>query len=105
MSRNGREISIKIGSSERHLKDARESWINQQINLRRKDRQPVCVRVTIHDSFVDMILSTADCPNLGGGGRLPNRQEKIIFDLWKKLGLNKSDFHGGNLVAFLKQVS
>jgi hypothetical protein len=97
-------IRIRIGDSERTLKDAEESWINQQINRRRQAGGQVCVRVFIESSSVNMVLSTPECGNEGVRGRPPNVKEKSIFDLWDKLGLNKPNFHGGNLIAFLKQI-
>jgi len=105
MRNNGKEIRVRIGAGERYLDDADEPWINEQINRRRQDKQLTCIRVLIKDSFVNMVLSTSDCSGKGGGSRLPNSQEKRIFDLWNRLGLNRSEFHAGNLIAFLKQVS
>jgi len=52
-----------------------------------------------------MSLSSAGCPQSATRGRPPNRNEKEIFNLWEKRGLNKENFHGGNLVAFLKQLN
>ena len=99
-------IRIKIGSNEpREFKDVSPDWINEQINLRRRDGVAVCVRVSIKEGSIDMVLSTPGCQGRGGGGRSPNEQEKQIFGLWEKLHLNKESFTGGNLVAFLKQVS
>lgn len=97
-------VTIKIGSSEQSLENADESWINQQINGRRRDGQSVCVRVVINDGSINMALSTPNCAGGGGGGRPPNQQEQRIFDLWDKHGLNKSEFNGGHLIAFLKQL-
>jgi len=34
-----------------------------------------------------------------------NTQEEKIYDLWEKHRLDEADFSGGNLVAFLKQLS
>jgi hypothetical protein len=51
-----------------------------------------------------MRLSTPACAVNGGGGRAPNPEEKAIFDLWKKHGLNQMDFSGGNVIAFFKQL-
>lgn len=96
-------VKIKIGSEERKKEDVDSSWINQQINRHRKDG-PVCVRVTINDNAIHMVLSSGDCPRTGGGGRPPRPQEKEIFDLWDKHGLNEADFPGGHLVAFIKQL-
>ncbi len=104
MRSSEKEIRVRIGTSERNLYSADESWINQQINCRRQDMQRVCVRVFIKDNFLNMELSTPGCDG-GGGGRPPNSQEERIFDLWNRLGLNRPEFSGGNLIAFLKQIA
>ena len=98
-------ITIQIGGSgERRLEEADESWINQQINRRRDEGQPVCVRVTITTTSLNLTLTTPGCAGTGGGGRAPNQREQQVFELWQKRGLNTADFSGGNLVAFLKQL-
>lgn len=98
-------ITIKIGESEeRNYKDLGSDWINQQINQRRKDGIAVCVRVQIKAGHISMILTTPACQRCPGG-RPPEDDEKRIFALWDKMHLNSEDFTGGNLVAFLKQVS
>ena len=99
-------ITIRIGGNARSLEDIRsidESWINQQINRRRAENQPVCVQLSIKEGSLNMQLSSSDCPS-SGGGRPPTQQEQQIFDLWEKVGMRKSEFHGGNFVAFLKQL-
>jgi len=100
-------IRIKIGSAERQLSsisDLDESWINQQVNRRKQDGQAVCVDVSIEQNSVNIRLSTPACSKSSGGGRPPNRQEEGIFELWDKHGLNRTDFSGGNVVAFFKQL-
>jgi hypothetical protein len=97
-------ITIRIGESERDISSANESWINQQINRRKADSLSVCVRVFIKEGDLDMILSTPTCGAARGGGRPPRPHEKSVFDLWNKSGLNKNDYSGGNLIAFLKQL-
>lgn len=100
-------ITIRIGENVRRLEDIRdieESWINQQINQRRADNQTVCVHISIKESPLNMALSSSGCPSGGGGARPPNQHEQKIFDLWEKTGMSNSEFHGGNLVAFLKQL-
>lgn len=96
-------IIVAIGESERSYEDASPHWINEQINRRRNDNFPVCVRVTIKKGAIDMILSTPCCSG-GSGGRAPRPQEQEIFELWDKRHMNNDDFTGGNLVAFLKQI-
>lgn len=100
-------IRIKIGSSERQfssISDLDESWITQQVNRRQADGQAVCVQVSIEQSSVNIRLSTPGCSKRSGGGRPPKPQEKAIFDLWDKRGLNQANFSGGNIVAFFKQL-
>lgn len=96
-------IKVRIGDVEREFTNKSESWINQQINRRRADRIKVCVKVTILQHELNMILMTSNCPR-GGGGKQPNHFEKKVFELWEKRGLNSEDFTGGNLIAFLKQL-
>lgn len=96
-------IKIRIADVEKELASADEQWINQQINRRRADGQVVCVRVTIHEDGLNMVLATPTC-GAGGGGRPPSPEERRVFDLWKKRGLDDENFSGGNVVAFLKQL-
>jgi len=97
-------IKIRIEDTERDLDSVDESWINQQINRRQADGLSVCVRITIMEGDLDMILSTPTCRSSGGGNRSPRPHEKTVLDLWNQRGLNESDFSGGNLIAFLKQL-
>jgi hypothetical protein len=97
-------IKVRIGSTEQELKDVRESWINEQLDRRRRDNGSVCVQVTITKPLLNMVLSTPGCSG-PSGGRAPNAREQRIFELWEKYKLNSSDFTGSNLIAFLKQIS
>lgn len=98
-------IKVRIGESERELSNATPQWINEQIDRRRKDGVSVCVRVLINTGSMNLALSTPSCGGGGGGGRPPNPEERQFLSLWEKLHLNTPDFSGGNLVAFLKQIS
>lgn len=99
-------VMLAIGSSgDYNLKDVGSSWINGQINSRKKDGVPVCVRVLIKTDSVNIALATTDCPCSQGSGRIPNSQERAILELWTKLHLNNANFSAGNLIAFLKQVA
>lgn len=95
---------IQIGSSERELSEASESWITQQVRERQHDGQKVCVRVSLKTDGIDMILATPGCGCGGGGGRAPTSRERAIFDLWNERHLNVADWGVGNLIAFLKQL-
>lgn len=98
-------IKIQIGSDERRYEDASEQWITQQLRRRREDNVSTCVTVTINEPPLNMTLQTPGCSaGHGGGGRAPNDQERRIFDLWARLGLNEPNFTGGNIIAFVKQL-
>jgi hypothetical protein len=97
-------ITIQIADVSKEWADADEQWINQQINMRRQDGQNVCVRITIKEGDLDMVLATAACGNNGSGGRAPRPKEKRVFELWAERELDKQAFASGNIVAFLKQL-
>jgi hypothetical protein len=97
-------IKVRIGNTEKDLRNIRESWINEQLNRRRSDGGYTCVQVIIDEPPLNMVLSTPNCPS-NGGGRPPNAREQRIFELWEKYKLNSPGFTGGNLKAFLKQIS
>lgn len=96
-------IRVRIGDVENELNSINESWINQQINRRRADGQNVCVRVIINRGNLNMVLSTPSCPT-EPSNRPPNKDEEDIFNLWERSGLNKQQFTGGNLIAFLQKL-
>ena len=97
-------IEIRIDNRLVNLEDVDESWITQQINRRKDDGFLPCVKISINHNEYNMILSTPNCSNAGGGGRKPTENELRIFELWAKFNLNTTDFSGGNLNAFLKQL-
>lgn len=98
-------VTIRIGGTQRTLDEHYESWINQQIVARRQAGEPVCVVVSIEEDGLRMHLSTPGCGNGSVGGRPPNRQESAVLSLWQRHGLNADTFSGGDLIAFLKQLS
>ena len=98
-----RMIRVRIGGAEYDLADVSESWVNEQIGRRRSDGVPVCVQVIIRTSEINVMLSTPGCGN-AGGDRPPNTQENEILGLWGQMHLDREDFTGGNMIAFLKRV-
>lgn len=96
-------ITVTIGGETRDIGEATESWVTQRINRLRQEGQQACVQVAISLSGLNMRLSTPTCVAVGGGGRPPNANEREVFALWEKLGLNRHDFSPGSVVAFLKQ--
>ena len=97
-------VSIRIGEETRSIADASESWIAQQVNRRRADGQNVCVEVSINTLGLNIRLATPGCMAGVGGGRPPTANERAVFELWAKRGLDSSNFTGGNLIAFLHQL-
>lgn len=96
-------ITVRIGEASRPLDEATPSWINQQINRRRSDDEPICVQVAIRLEGVDFTLSTPGCGGARGTRQWSAREQEII-NLWRKHRLNSADFRGGDLVAFLRQL-
>ena len=97
-------ITIRIAATEVPLEEVDASWINQQINRRRADGAAVCVQVSIAERDANLLLRTPTCGNGAGGGRPPNAREQRVIDLWNERGLNRTDFNGGSVVAFVRQL-
>ena len=100
-------IKIRIGNNERQfddLYDIDESWINQQINKRKEDKEKICIRVYIKNELVDVLLTTSACIKESGARRKPNFRETEIFSLWEVRGLNEEKISGGKLISFFKQL-
>ena len=98
-------ITIRIDNNQQEVTSGiPESWINQQINRRKADGLDVCVTITIKQGPLDMLLSTPACHSGATGRRPPNEHEQHVLDLWQKHHLTASDFSGGNVVAFLKEL-
>ncbi len=98
-------IQVKIGEYEKEMAEIRPDWITEQLNRRRRQGEPVCIRVTIHQGPLNLQLATSDCPSLGGQGAALNSEERQVWELWKRLHLNEKEFTAGNLIAFLQQIS
>lgn len=97
-------IKVAIDGVERSLEQVSQSWLRDEIETRRKARRAVCVRVSINSGGLNMVLTTPACSGTSSGGRPPTPEEKKIFDLWKKRGMDSNDFIVGQLSAFLSDV-
>lgn len=97
-------VTVKIGNIEKEIDDVEANWINQQINRRREEKEPVCVRVNIKESIANISFATLDCPRGRGAKFRLNTTEEKILELWKKFKLDTKEFTGGNLVAFVEQL-
>lgn len=100
-------IRLKIGTETRDISskfDIDESWINQQINRRCADGMTVCVQVIFDDGDVHLALATPACGGSVGSARSLTKAEWDLVDKWKSRNMDTSEFTGGNLIAFLKQL-
>lgn len=99
-------VTLTIGGAQRDMdsrSDLDESWITSQVNGRRADGEQVCVWVRVRTGGLDLTLASAGCGGGGGGRRLTPDEQRLV-DLWVERGLSRSDFTGGNVVAFLNQL-
>ena len=97
-------IEIQIGQIKRKENEIDELWINEQVNKRRADGVPICVRIIIKEGIMNFALASSQCQGGSPKSTPPTQQERAILDLWKQCGLDKDDFRGGNVFAFLKRV-
>ena len=79
--------------------------IAQQVNWRRDDGAPICVKIRVKEPGLDVLLSTAQCPDRAGATRQANLREARVLALWEKHRLAGADFTGGNLVAVLQELA
>lgn len=99
-------IDIKIGGNTRKFNsvaEIEEIWITRQFNALNRQKLLPCIRILIEEGSVNLILSTQSCTP-GGGSRIPNREESRIFEFWKEMKLDGTEFSLERLIAFFKRV-
>lgn len=96
--------TITIAAETRSLDQAEEAWITQQINRRKRDGLDVCVAISLKATDVDLRFATPSCGGSGGGARPLSARERRIVELWVSHRLDTSEFSGGEVVSFLKQL-
>jgi hypothetical protein len=97
-------VIVQIGTQERALEEANESWIQEQFGRRQRDGVSICVIVNIQVSGANLRLTTPMCAGGSGGGRQPNAHEQQIIGLWNDRKLNSNDFNASDVVAFIKRL-
>jgi hypothetical protein len=98
-------VTVTVGGSTSPLDQIDESAIAQEVNRRRNDGVAVCVTIRVQEPGLDLILRSPECGGGGaGGGRGLNAEEQKVFALWDRHRLNTTEFRGGEVIAFLKQL-
>jgi hypothetical protein len=81
-----------------------EGWISRTIQGLRNDGRSVCVRVTVKDDGIDLVLTAGICPS-GQGGRQPTARERALIEAWSKCAVSSDvNFPPGRLVQCLKEL-
>lgn len=97
-------VTVTVAGESKPLGQVSERWITRTVNRAKRQSLPVCIQVAIAEGGLRMRLSTPACGGQVSGGRPPNDSEADIFELWSQQDLDTENFHGGNLLAFLKQL-
>lgn len=96
--------SISIAGDERPLSSATSGWMRDSVRALTSRGMEVCVRVSISDGAVDLLLSTPGCNDRARGRRDLNNEEQKIIDRWVKRGLDQIDVNIGQLIAFVNEI-
>jgi hypothetical protein len=98
--------TITIGNSEaRNTSPIDASWIRDRVRELRSHNTPVCVKVRIKVSPVDIILKTPGCSDTEPNSpRKTWPEEDRLFDLWERRGMKREDFDVDQLIAFVKDI-
>ena len=97
--------TVKIGATERLLRDAGAPWIRQAVEASARLGELPCVRVFIRTGNVNMNLQSPNCGGgTGGGDRPPNPEEAEILKLWNMEGLSGARFTARQVTDFVDHV-
>ena len=96
-------IKVKIGSTQKELKDVNQSWVHEMIDLLRKSNEPECIIVTIEEPSINITFSKGCNRAASSDTARFNEQERRIIELWEK-HMGKDELVPGQLVAFLNQL-
>jgi hypothetical protein len=97
--------TVKIGGTERLLRDADAPWIRQAVEASTRIGALPCVRVFIQTGNVDLNLQTPNCGGeTQGGGQPPSPEEEEILSLWNMEGLSSAPFTARQVTNFVDHV-
>lgn len=96
-------ITINICGEENTLQEVNTEWINRIINRNRIQGKPICVKVNISASTVNLTLQTTDCKNYKKAVAGSDIENRVIY-LWEELVLSQKDLTGIALFDFLKRM-
>jgi hypothetical protein len=98
--------TVKIGGTERLLRDADAPWIRQAVEASDRIGELPCVRVFIQTGNVNLNLQTPNCGGgrTGGGDQPPSPEEEEILSLWNMEGLSSAPFTARQVTNFVDRV-
>jgi len=98
--------TVKIGGTERLLRDADAPWIRQAVEASERIAELPCVRVFIQTGNVSLNLQTPNCGGgeTGGGDQPPSPEEEEILSLWNQEGLSSARFTARQVTNFVDSV-
>jgi hypothetical protein len=97
-------IKVEINGDKRNFSDINPSWINEQVRKRQEDGAPVCLKIYIQQTNINIVLPCGDCVGGSVGGRTLNPQEDKIYSLWNRSGCKEKPINPGKIIAFLNQI-
>ncbi|WP_421773726.1 hypothetical protein [Gracilimonas sp.] len=100
-------ITITINGESQSNEYITQQWIAEQINNRRKDNQPICVKIHIDTEHANIKLSSRDCPKGDGGGKPIEKFSKRAqqyYKEWTKRDLHDRDINPGLIISFWKYL-
>jgi len=90
-------IKVSIDGTEKIDNEIDERWINQQVNRRKDEGIALCVRVSIFENGIDLILSSNSCKSGSANNTEFTIRQNRIIDLWKRNHLNTDVFSGDHV--------
>lgn len=97
-------IKIVINEQPREWDSSLAGWVNGTIKELERDGTPVCVKVSIAYSDINLGLSAGSCPAAASGGRPLNSHERELVKFWNEVGVDETPLNGAKIVSFLNRV-
>lgn len=97
-------ITVHIGGNERPF-PADQSWVTQQIKVRGRQEENICLRFIIQEPECNIVLSKGKCNAYGPStiGVIKGK-DRIVIDLWNKFFPDEKQLTPGRIIAFQNQL-